>query len=39
MPASRVRTLLWIWVAAAFAVYLLQFRSLVRPILTTLGIL
>jgi len=39
MPGSRVRTLLWMWVAAAFAVYLLQFRPLVRPILRALGIL
>jgi hypothetical protein len=38
-PDGRVRALLWVWVAAAFALYLLQFRPLMGPVLKTLGIL
>jgi glycosyltransferase involved in cell wall biosynthesis len=35
---SMVSMVLWLWVLGAFAAYLYQFRDLVGPILTTLGL-
>jgi len=38
-PPRALRAFLWIWVVGVLALYLLQFRPLMGPILRILGIL
>lgn len=38
-PNKPLQAFLWIWILGIFALYLFQFRPLMRPILSTLGIL
>ena len=35
---DTIQVLLWLWVAGVLAIYVYQFRSLVGPILTLLGL-
>ncbi len=35
---SLLATLMWVWVAAALAAYLFQFRQLIDAVLRTLGL-